>query len=164
MLDVDDVFCLGRPYGGTEVCFPEAERPSDLFERLWHAPAVQVLLEVMTQFEPRVVLTTSWLRFLERPGFEALFRATGLQLVADLLHERWEAPAMRGWERHTAIEAWLSLHYEGEPLLVLDDEFSGTGLKGSRLDKAGCVLLCQGGVGLHAGHLPFMRRVLEGQG
>lgn len=162
MLDFDDVICLSRPYGGSELWLPEAERPADLYERLWHAPASRALLEVMTEFRPQVVVTTSWLRFMQRPAFEALFHATGLGVVADSLHEHWEAPAMRGWTRHTAIESWLTRHYQGEPLVVLDDEFSGTGLKSSRLDRAGCVVLCDGDVGLHAGHLPAIRRALSG--
>lgn len=163
-LDLDDVLCLGRPYGGAEVLFPAAERPADLFERLWHAPAVQTLLVVMNEFRPRVVLTTSWLRLMERSGFEELFRATGLQLVADSLHEQWEAPSRPGWTRHRAIENWLTRYYEGEPLVLLDDDLSGTGLQGSQLDKVGCVVLCQANVGLHAGHLPKIRRALSCQG
>lgn len=161
MLDVDDVYCLGRPYGGTDVVAPEADRPADLYERLWHAPAVQVLLEVLAEHRPRVVLTTSWLRLLDRDGFVSLFRATGLKLLADSLHEHWEAPSRPGWTRHTAIEHWLCQHYEGEPLVVLDDELSGTGLMGSRLYVVGCVVLCEANVGLHAGHLPLIRRALR---
>lgn len=163
LLDVDDVFCLGRPYGGTDVVVPEADRPDDLFERLWHAPAVQVLLDVLAEHRPRVVLTTSWLRLLDREGFDALFRATGLGHLADSLHDHWEAPANPGWTRYTSIESWLTKHYQLEPLVVLDDEHSGTGLRGSPLDRAGCVVLCEANVGLHAGHLPLIRRALSGQ-
>ena len=95
---------------------------------------------------------------MQRDSFETLFRLTGLAEVADALHEKWEAPPTRGMTRLQAIEKWLAAHYRGEPLFVLDDELSGTGLRGSRLDKAGCVLLCQKGVGLHAGHLPAAAR------
>lgn len=160
MLDFDDVICLGKPYGGTEICFPEAQRPPDLFERLWHAPAARVLLDVLEEHEPRVVVTTSWLRFLDRPAIEALFHATGLRAVADSLHDAWEAPALRGHTRHDAIERWMLEHYQGEPVVVLDDEWSGTGLKGSKLHRAGCVVLCEPEVGLHAGHLQLVRKAL----
>ena len=161
-LDFDDVICINKPYGGYDLFQAVDVQPADLFDRLWHQPSVEVLLSVLKEFNPRVILTTSWLRLMERPGFEALFQKTGLAAVTDALHERWEAPAMRGDTRARAIERWLHANYRGEPLVVVDDVLSGTGLRGSKLDRAGCVLLCEEGVGLHAGHLPFVRQALSG--
>ena len=159
-LDFDDVLCINSPYGGYDVF--AADGPTDLWERLWHPPAAQTLLAVLEAHQPRVVVTTSWLRLMERPGFEGLFRRTGLAPVADALHEAWEAPQRLGATRLQAIEQWLNARYQGEPLVVLDDVLSGTGLRGSRLDKAGCVVLCEEGVGLHAGHRPAIDRALTG--
>lgn len=162
-LDLDDVLCLGRAqggYGGYDV-FDADSRPADLFQRLWHPPAAQTLLTIVEEFDPRFVITTSWLRLMEREGFEALFRATSMGTVADAFHQAWDAPQNRGATRLQAIEKWLGAHYEGEPLVVLDDHHSGTGLRGSRLDRAGCVVLCEVGIGLHAGHLPAVRRALR---
>lgn len=161
-LDFDDVICTSKPYGGYDLFVPAEERPSDLYERLWHPPAAQTLLEILEAYGPRVVITTSWLRLMERNGFEALFRKTGLGVVADALHSAWEAPAMRGMTRLGAIEKWLHAHYQGEPVVVLDDELSGTGLRGSKLDRVGCVVLCEQDVGLHRGHLPLVHRALKG--
>lgn len=162
-LDFDDVICLGEPYGGYDLHQAVDVRPPDLFERLWHPPAATTLRAIVEEHAPRVVITTSWLLMMDqRESFEALFTKTGLEPVARALHQQWEAPALRGMTRFDAIERWLLAHYEGEPLVVLDDERSGTGLKGSKLDRAGCVVLCEENVGLHAGHLPLVRKALAG--
>lgn len=162
-LDFDDVICTNSPFGGYDV-FSLDQQPDDLWERLWHPPAVSTLLEILEEFEPCVVLTTSWLRMMDRPGFETLFRRTGLGTVADSLHEAWEAPAESGGTRLMAIEKWLRSNFGGEHLVVLDDELSGTGLRGSRLDRIGCVVLCERDVGLHRGHLPTVRKALSTAG
>jgi len=99
-----------------------------------------------------------------RDGFIALFQRTGLGVIADLLHDAWDAQQDRGCTRAQAIEKWLCARYEGQPLVILDDELSGTGLIKSSLDKAGCVVLCKAGVGLHSGHLPAVRSALVGGG
>ena len=163
-LDFDDVLCLQKPYGGHDLSRPHAERPVDLFERLWHPPAAQMLLSIVQKYRPHIVITTSWLRLMDRDGFITLFHRTGLGMIAEVLHDAWDAPQDRGSTRYQAIEKWLCTRYEGQPLLVLDDELSGTGLLGSRLDKAGCVVLCKAGVGLHAEHLPAVRSALVGRG
>lgn len=136
-------------------------RPDDLWERLFAADATAVLLEVLQQTSARVVITTSWLRFLERPTFETIFQLTGLSIVVDALHPAWEAPQDRGMTRLTAIERWLSQHHAGEPYAVLDDELSGTGLKGSKHDKERRVLLCKAGVGLRDSFVPFITAALR---
>jgi len=161
-LDFDDVLCLNEPYGSQDVFQKDAERPIDLWERLWHPPAAQTLLSIVDEYRPYIVITTNWLRLMERDAFIALFEHTGLGVIADLLHDVWDAPQDRGCTRYQAVEKWLREHYDGQPLVVLDDELSGTGLRGSSLDKAGCVVLCKAGVGLHAGHLPAVRSALEG--
>ena len=163
-LDFDDVLCLQNPYGSQDVFQTHAERPVDLWERLWHPPAAQTLLSIVEEHRPHIVITTNWLRLIERDGFAALFQRTGLGVIADVLHDAWDAPQDRGCTRYQAIEKWLWARYEGQPLVVLDDELSGTGLLGSRLDQAGCVVLCKAGVGLHAGHLPAVRSALFGRG
>jgi hypothetical protein len=160
-LDFDDVICTGQPYGGQHVF--SSDKPADLWARLWHPPAVQALLEVMQEHRPRVILTTAWLRRMEREGFEALFALTGLAHVGNSLHDAWEAPQDRNATRLQAIERWLEARHQGEPFVVLDDTDSGTGLSGSRLDRAGRVVLCKAGVGLHAGHLPLVRKALVGR-
>jgi len=162
-LDFDDVLCLQKPYGSQDVFQTRAERPVDLWDRLWHPTAAQTLLSIVEEHRPQIVITTNWLRLIERAGFVALFQRTGLGVIAEVLHDAWDAPQDRGFTRYQAIEKWLCARYEGQPLVVLDDELSGTGLLGSSLDKAGCVVLCKVGVGLHAGHLPAVRFALAGR-
>lgn len=160
-LDIDDVFCLSCPYGGYDVFQPASEQPADLWQRLWHSPAAETLRAVLAECKPSVVITSSWLRLCDREGFVQIFQRTGLPEVADALHEAWEAPQDLGKTRWQSIEKWLNARYEGQPLVVLDDTLSGTGLHGSRLQRAGCVVLCEVGVGLHAGHIDAIRSALR---
>jgi transcriptional regulator with XRE-family HTH domain len=160
-LDFDDVFCLNKPYGGYDVFQSFDARPKDLYERLWYQPAADVLLAILQEHRPRVVLTTSWLRLMDRDGFEDLFHRTGLSEVCRLLHSAWCAPAQPGQRRLDAIESWLELNKPEGPFVVLDDMYSGTGLEGSWLDKAGCVVLCVPGIGLQPFHLEHVRRALK---
>jgi len=161
-LDMDDVLCLNDPYGGYDVLLASrGDVPEDLWLKLFHPQARAVLLQTVQEHQPAVVLTTSWIRFLERPGFEAIFKKTGLEMLSASLHEAWEAPQVHGQTRCQAIEGWLSKHRSSEPFVVLDDTVSGTGLKGSKLYKAGRVILCDVGVGLQEAHLPSIRAALN---
>lgn len=150
-LDFDDVVAINKHYGGYDVVAP-GEKPSDLFDKLFHPPAVALLLRVVEVHKPAVVITTSWLRFFERPGMEQLLQKTGMSAVAGALHEMWEAPANRGMTRLGQIERWLAHHHKGEPYVILDDWSSGTGLSASNHDLEKRVVFCEEGVGLHAGH------------
>lgn len=70
------------------------------------------------------------------------------------------APASKATCRLSArLRAW-DKHYDGQPVVVLDDAQSGTGLRGSRLDRVGCVILCETDVGLHQGHLPAVKNAI----
>jgi hypothetical protein len=152
-LDFDDVICLNKPYGGHDVIQSSSNAPADLWDRLWNPPSVNALRDILAKHSPSIVITTSWLRFMERDGFVSLFRRTGLETVAESLHEAWEAPQTHGSTRLAAVETWLCKHHAGQSFVVLDDVQSGTGLRGSRLDKAGCVVLCEADVGLQEQHL-----------
>ena len=157
-LDVDDVFCLNRPYGGYDVASPSP--PADLWKELFHAPAVALLCEVALKFNPRFVLTTSWLRIMELGTLESVLRKCGLGPVADRLHPQGEVVGNRGQSRHAAIAAWLAKHHKGEPFVVLDDKLSGTGLQGADFDLAGRLVLCDVEVGLLPRHMPVIERAL----
>lgn len=158
-LDFDDVICLNAPYGAYDVLTPNP--PEDLWGRLFHASAVKTLELILCEFDAKVVITTSWLRFLERPAMEQLLGKCGLDFLAHRLHDAWEAPAVLGKSRRQVIEAWLQRSHRGEPFIVLDDALSGTGLEGSRWHKQGRVVLCRVGEGLHDGHVAQVRRALS---
>lgn len=157
LVDADDVICVNNPYGFYDV-LADGPKPVDLFERLFDPTAVGTLRQFLSEHSPRVVLTTSWLRFLDRAGFEQLFRAAELEVVASALHDHWEAPQNRGQTRFDAIDSWLKAHHGGEPIVIFDDQLSGTGLAESRLRTY--VAWCELGVGLGAGHIETVRSIL----
>ena len=151
-LDFDDVIALNTTYGGYDVISPGA-KPADLFIKLFHPPAVALLLNLVKVHNPRVVITTSWLRFFERDGMEQLLNKTSMPAIAVALHDVWEAPANRGMTRLEQIDVWLARHHSGEAYVILDDFLSGTGLPKSSHDLDSRVVFCAEGIGLHAGHL-----------
>lgn len=159
-LDFDDVICLNAPYGGYDVMRAAYEEPPDLWRRLFHPSSVDVLCAIIREHTPRVVITSSWLRFLDRKGMDAVLERAGLAILKDSLHEAWDAPQLRQETRLSAIERWLAAHYRGGPFVVLDDGLSGIGLAGSRLDKKGHVVWCSEGVGLTSAHIEQVRIAL----
>lgn len=162
-LDFDDVLCLNAPYSGRHLQRSGVEPlPLDFWSKLFNAPAKELLLIIMAERNPQVVLTTSWLRFLERMGFEQLLNKVGLAPVGAALHEHWDAPQLLQETRAAAITTWLKKHHQGEPFVVLDDHDSGTGLAKSPYFRAGKVVLCEPSVGLLPDHLPAIRRALAG--
>jgi hypothetical protein len=113
-----------------------------------------------TELHPHVVLTTSWLRFLQLEEAKALFEQTRMPWLADAIHPEGEALQGRGWTRLQAVDAWLAAHWQKEPYAIVDDTLSGTGLVGSRHDRAGRLVLCDVDVGLQSRHISALRRAL----
>lgn len=150
-LDFDDVLCLNRPYGGYDV----AQRvwPDDLVKRLWHRPALQVLEPLVTEFQPHVVVTSSWLRLMTLDSVVALFHSSGVSWLAETLHPHGEVLQARGQRRLDAIDAWLAANHKAQPYAILDDELSGTGLVGSQHDFAGRLVMCEVERGLLPEHV-----------
>lgn len=160
-LDFDDVFCLNNPYGGYDVAAPNP--PADLWEKLFHAPAVAILKAIVDEAQPQIVITTSWLRVFDKEGLEQVFERAGLSWIKASLHEQWEAPPLLRDNRANAIERWLLKHHAGEPFVVLDDHYSGTGLAASKMNRQGRVVLCKKDVGLLPEHLPLALAALRKQ-
>lgn len=151
-LDVDDVLALNQKFGGRDVQQAMAHpglTPSDLYSTVFSAAAVESLNELLREFNPRVVLTTSWLALLQREHFLDLFEKTGVQIFETSLHSKWDAQQDFGTSRLDAIERWLTQNHQGEPIVVLDDHASGEGLVGSLLHEAGRVVLCDVDVGFN---------------
>jgi hypothetical protein len=159
-LDFDDVLAINNCYGGYDAVSP-GPKPADLFEKLFHPPAVALLLHVICVHDPQIVITTSWLRFFERASMEQLLIRTGMAAVARGLHSKWEAPADRLMTRLGQIDRWLAANHRGESYVVLDDWTSGTGLSASRHDLDERVVFCDEGVGLHNGHWPQITKALS---
>jgi hypothetical protein len=159
-LDFDDVFCLSTPYGAYDVIAPNP--PPQLWEQLFHAPAVEVLRTVTEEFDPQFVITTSWLRFLGPDEIRQLLMRCGLEFMVLRLHMEFEALQPSGATRSEAVSSWLAANHRGEPFVVLDDFLSGTGLAESEWTRTGRVVLCEVGRGLMAVHLPAIRAALKG--
>lgn len=160
-LDFDDVLALNETdgYGGNDLLAPNP--PDDLWQRLFDKEAMNVLSQVVDDYKAQVVITTSWLRFLDREGIVQIFERTGLRTVAKSLHPHWEAPQLRGQTRLGAIDAWMAKNFKGEPYIILDDALSGTGLLNSKHDKSGRVILCEVSVGLKSSHMTKIHKALQ---
>lgn len=161
LLDFDEVIVLNRPgdIGGFDVI--STHPPPDLWKRLFHKPATQTLVDAITAHQARVVITTSWLRFLMRDAFEHIFRQAALEVLSANLHDSWEAPQNRGETRAHAIDRWLINNHHGEPYVILDDELSGTGLRKSIHERRRRVVFCKVGVGLTPAHFPLIEAALS---
>lgn len=164
LLDIDDVLCLSNPRGGyraRSALLRPKDETRDFWKQLFDVEAVRALQELMMECQPQVVLTTSWLAFMEREHFVEVFKLTGLDAVAEALHRYWNAPADLGVSRHAAISRWLEAHHRGEPLLILDDTLSGESLIESEWDAAGHQILCDAGRGFNRELLPTAIRALR---
>jgi hypothetical protein len=158
-LDIDDVLCVNAPYGGYDMAMKN--KPDDLWEKLFAEEPKRVLMDVLERFDPAVVMTTSWLMFLEREAFAAVFDKTGLSALSMRFHEQWEAPWTRDRTRCDAIDGWLARHHRGEPYAILDDNISGTGLMASDHDLMERVVWCEPDIGLTRVQLPALERALQ---
>lgn len=152
LLDIDDVICLNRPYGGYDVAL--RPWPQDLLALLWHRPALDTLQSVLAATGARVAVTSSWLRVMPLDSIADVFRLSGAPWLAHALHPEGEVLQDSGQTRLQAIDRWLAEHHAGEPYAVLDDTLSGTGLAGSVHDLTGRLVLCDVEVGLLAEHAP----------
>jgi hypothetical protein len=163
-LDVDDVLALNTHYCGRDAARAinqPAKVPADFHERLFARHAVAALNQLMSEFRPHVVLTTSWLRLVERNGFLSLFELGGVNIGAEDFHPVWDAPEFYGLGRGASIQRWFSKHHRGESFLILDDECSGATLMETPWMRQGHVLLCKEGVGFHDGLLDAARAAIR---
>lgn len=161
LLDVDGVLCLNRPYGCLHARFSQYrphKAPPGIWQQLFSADAVSALGTLVDEFQPSVVLTTSWQALMEREHFFDVFTRTGLPEVARSFHSQWAAPQNRNQSRLDSIGAWMRSHHRGEPILVLDDHQSGHTLVGSQWEASGQQVLCDEERGFHSGLLPAARR------
>jgi hypothetical protein len=170
-LDIDDVLCLNNPYGGSDAL--EAVKgghsdPDAVLREIFAAEPKRVLESVHNEMggQVRYVISSTWRQVFSREQIERVFRTTGVGFVAVSLHEKWETPSrLRRTERIEEIESWLRRYHRGEPLVVLDDDYSGASLTGIDEDiehpLAARVVLCNVGVGLTIEHLPIILEALR---
>ena len=170
-LDIDDVLCLNNPYGGSDaldaVNGMHAD-PDSVLREIFAAEPKRVLESVHKEMGGRLryVISSSWRQAFSREQIERVFRTANVGFVAVGLHEKWETPnRLRRTDRIGEIESWLRHYHQGEPFVVLDDDYSGTSL--TRIDDEGQhplaarVVLCPVGVGLTVAHLPIILDALR---
>ena len=170
-LDIDDVLCLNDPYGGSDALDAVMGRhadPESVLREIFAASPKRVLESIHEEMGGRLryVISSSWRRAFSREHIERVFQAAGVGFVAVGLHDKWETPGRLGpADRIAEIEAWLRRYHQGEPFVVVDDDYSGTTLIG--IDEqvehplAARVVLCPVGVGLTVEHLPIILNALR---
>jgi len=166
-LDMDDVLVTSREYTSYQVITTFKMGDIDGWPELWAGlvlPEARDSLNTLhRQFAPHYVISSSWSKYLTQEQMVQVFRRTGLDFVADNLHEQWSTPKIDG-SRVDEIESWLAKYRTpAQPVLVLDDDESGWSLAESCLERRGCVVLCEPCVGLVADKLAYAQRLLRAQ-
>jgi hypothetical protein len=150
-LDMDDVLCLDNVHhSGQMLKIFKQTIPDDpeMWDHLVDAGAAENLRQLHAEFNPLYVISSSWATYLDQEQMcEALTR-THLQFVVKNLHATWKTPRARSSSRRDEIEWWLNAQREpGQPFIIIDDNWSGTGLAFSPLALDGHVILCKIGFG-----------------
>jgi hypothetical protein len=166
-LDMDDVLCLDNVHhSGQMLKIFEQTIPDypEMWDYLVDAGAAENLRQLHAEFNPLYVISSSWATYLDQEQMcEALTR-TQLQFVVKNLHAEWKTPRARSSSRRDEIEWWLKAQREpGQPFIIIDDSWSGTGLAYSPLAWDGHVILCKSGFGFTKKRLKEARRQLQRQ-
>lgn len=172
-LDIDDVLCLHRPYGGLDVIeavHGRHPKASDVFNTVFDPVARDVLSRIHETLDGRLryVISSTWRELLDREQMSTVFRKGGLGFVADALLEggAWCTPVkLRRLQRVDEIAAWMDRHHRGEPFAIVDDVYSGASLDPALTLPAhpfhGRVVLCEESVGLGDEHVQTLIDALE---
>jgi len=158
---------VSREYTSYQVITTFKMGDIDGWPELWAGlvlPEARENLNLLHQeFAPRYVISSSWTKYLTQEQMVQVFRRTGLDFVADHLHEQWTTPKIDG-SRVDEIEIWLTKYRRpAQPVLVLDDDESGWSLAESHLDRRGCVVLCEPWVGFVEDKLGHAQLLLRAQ-
>ena len=172
-LDLDDVLCLNRPYGGFDVLHalqgrhPEPERVyREVFDEdaRRHLKALHAALDGQLLY----VISSTWREAMTRQQLAFVFEQADLAEVAQSLAPgaHWCTPrSSMDPDRLSDILAWLEAFHHGGPVAVLDDHHSGFSLR-RVLDESdhplrGRVVLCQEWEGLQEAHVSFLLDALR---
>ncbi len=158
LLDIDDVACLNRPYGGYDVALAlspksrgKASAPPGLWSELFDATACGHLRRIDDEFHPTYVISSSWKRVLDDVKLRDALSRGGLGFVVDSLHREMVTPTIKGrTNRWAEICAWLQSHPEfSSRWVVLDDDLSGTGLDaGLASETSQFIVKCRENIGV----------------
>lgn len=164
-LDLDDVLVIDHTDTSYQVITKFKSEDLDAWPELWsgliYAEARDNLMTLHNEFLPHYIISSSWSNTLTKQQMQEIFRRTGLDFVADSLHEQqWTTPKSPGWTRLEEIENWISLHgHPGQSMLVIDDLESGWSLQKSSLRP----VLCDAWIGFVAEKLLEAQKRLRAQ-
>jgi hypothetical protein len=164
-LDIDGVLCLNDTYCSYHLSrmIGIGEDYPSFYEQLFSRRAVATLNAVLAEFDSRVVISSKWARLFTQSELLDTFEKSGVKNLQ--LHPRWRISS--DWapdgplNRRTLIEDWLSNWHANEPFVIIDDQWSGTGLSDSEFQKDGRFVLCEYKVGLGDEHHDAIRRALH---
>ena len=171
-LDIDDVLCLNKPYGGYDVALALSPTsrgkkhtpPPGLWDQLFDATACEHLRRLDQEFHPVYVISSSWTRVLDDKKLRSALVRGGLGFVVDSLHRDMVTPRIVGRNnRRAEISAWLQTHPTfASRFVVLDDELSGTGLDyGLPSEALRFIVLCRESVGLTSAEYVRLRAAFQ---
>jgi hypothetical protein len=170
-LDIDDVLCLNKTYGGCDVILALQgvhPLPDAVFREVFDQGACEVLASVHNAMGSglQYVISSTWREALDCEQMREVFRRAGLGFVGRALHTRWCTPARpeRG-RRAEDIAAWLDAWHAGEPFAIVDDAYSGPSLAPALTQPThpfhGRVVLCDENVGLLQKHADTLLQALR---
>jgi hypothetical protein len=167
-LDIDDVLCVHRTMNTRQVLAAlrgdNAINAEDVWQQIFHASARGNLRQLHDEFEPLYVISSSWTLHLNHEQLCQVFRLTGLEFVAENLHQHWQTPRDEGNSyRLVEIENWLDIHtlLTPVPFVVIDDVVSGQSIPGSHLEER--TVLCEAWSGFMFKQLAQARSILQAQ-
>lgn len=171
-LDIDDVLCIHRNFNTRQVLAAlagdEAVDADEVWQQIFHRHAVENLRLLNDEFRPLYVISSSWTLHMSREQLCAAFAATGLNFVAENLHEHWRTPRDDDSYRLVEIEAWLNLRVwrgtrllAAAPFLIIDDVRSGESLVASHVEQR--TVFCDASVGFLYPQLSAARKILASE-
>lgn len=143
-LDIDDVLSLHPRLNARQALAAirgdQSIDPQYIWQNIFHAAASENLRQLDLEFSPLYVISSSWTSRLNRDQICETFVRTGLQFVANNLHERWCTVGWAQSSRFAEIHAWLDANWAhlyklplSPPFVIIDDVRSGSSLIGSHL-------------------------------
>ena len=166
-LDIDDVLCVHRILNTRQVVAALAcdvtVNADEVWRDIFHVAAVENLRQLHAEHRPEYVVSSSWTLHLTREQMCATFQLTGLDFVAENLHQFWCCPRDAESFRLSEIDAWLDTHLPNgaRPFVIIDDVISGRSLVGSEL--ATHTVFCDVRTGFMYPQLQASRKVLSVQ-
>ena len=167
-LDLDDVLCLNRPYGGFDVLHALQGRhpqPDRVYREVFDEGARRRLKALHAALDGKLqyAISSTWREAMTREQLVFVFEQADVAEIAQSLAPgaAWRTPSRSmDPDRLNEIHAWLDAFHKGEPVAVLDDRHSGGALQRILRDSAhplhGRVVLCEEWQGLQEAHLAVL--------